>query len=101
MTDYDDTHENKSPSSGREQRRVTKAPDYVGYTLKDRGEGQDPFWMPIGGAWNHEDGKGMTLQLDAAPLDGRVTLREKRREEYQAERSKPRANANRDHGPDR
>lgn len=73
-----------SKEDQKEQQR--SSPHYVGYTVKDRGHGKDPFWLAIGAAWKHEDGKGMTVQLDAAPLDGRLTLREKRREHYETTR---------------
>jgi len=79
MSDHHDDQDTHKP--GR-----TAGPDYVGYTVKDRGEGKEPFWLAIGGAWKHDDGKGMTLMMDAAPLDGRITLREKRREDYEAQR---------------
>lgn len=109
MTTYDDNRDNLMPQSmpqpaptpTRDQRRAARGPDYVGYTLKDRGEGKDPFWLAIGGAWSHDDGRGLTLQLDAAPLDGKVTLREKRRAEYEAKRSQPSTASNRDYGPQR
>lgn len=90
MADNHDRNDRNSadrPASRDSDRtRSERGPDYVGYTLKDRGEGQEPFWLAIGAAWKHEDGKGMTLHMDAAPLDGRLTLREKRREEYEKSR---------------
>lgn len=39
-------------------------------------EGKKPFWMKIGAAWAHGDGKGYNLQLDALPLTGRIVVRE-------------------------
>jgi hypothetical protein len=34
------------------------------------------FWTRLGAAWNHEDGGGMTLQLDLMPVaGGRIVLR--------------------------
>lgn len=34
------------------------------------------FWTRIGAAWDHEDAKVMTLQLDFMPVgDGRIVLR--------------------------
>jgi hypothetical protein len=49
-------------------------PDYRAYLVK--GEKEKAFWQPIGAAWAHTDGKGITINLDALPLDGRITLRE-------------------------
>lgn len=51
-----------------------KAPSHVAYQVRDR-EGSKSFWTRIGAAWAHADGKGFTIQLEAVPLDGRVTLR--------------------------
>ena len=39
------------------------------------GDGKAAIWTPIGAAWPNKDGKGFNIQLDAVPLDGRVTLR--------------------------
>lgn len=51
-----------------------KTPSHVAYQVRDR-EGQKGIWTRIGSVWPHADGKGFTAQLDAVPLDGRVTLR--------------------------
>jgi len=51
-----------------------KLPTHIAYTVEER-EGKKPFWQRIGGAWAHGDGRGLTLQLAAMPLDGRITLR--------------------------
>ena len=53
----------------------TSSPDFVVYTVKERGQGQDPFWLRIGAAWANKDGKGFNVQLDALPLNGRLVLR--------------------------
>ena len=50
------------------------APSLVAYQVREVKEGKD-FWTRIGSAWSHKDGKGFTVQLDAVPLDGRITLR--------------------------
>lgn len=65
-----------------------KGPDYIAYTVRDRGQDKDAAWNRVGAAWSHRDGKGYDLQLDATPVDGRVTLREQRREEFKEQRSK-------------
>ena len=59
----------------------TSSPDYVVYTVKERGQGQDPFWLRIGAAWANKDGKGFNVQLDALPLNGRLVLRVPKEEE--------------------
>jgi len=62
-------------------------PDYIAYSVRDRGQDKDAAWNRVGAAWQHRDGKGYDVQLDATPVDGRVTLREQRREEYREARS--------------
>ncbi len=52
----------------------SKAPTHVAYQVRDR-TGAKGFWTRVGSAWPHADGKGFTVQLDAVPLDGRITLR--------------------------
>lgn len=54
--------------------QTSKTPTHVAYQVRDR-EGQKGFWTRIGTAWAHADGKGFNIQLEAAPLDGRVVLR--------------------------
>jgi hypothetical protein len=35
----------------------------------------DSSWSRIGSAWQHKDGKGLNITLDAVPVSGRVVLR--------------------------
>lgn len=53
---------------------ASKAPSHIAYQIRDR-EGKKGFWTRIGSVWPHADSKGFTIQLEAMPLDGRVTLR--------------------------
>jgi len=53
---------------------TSKAPSHVAYQVRER-EGGKGFWTRIGSAWPHADGKGFSIQIDAVPLDGRITLR--------------------------
>lgn len=53
---------------------AAKAPTHTVYQVRDR-NGQKGFWTRIGSAWPHADGKGFNVQIDAVPLDGRITLR--------------------------
>lgn len=52
---------------------------YRAYTILERGEEHDDFWMQIGAAFAHKDGDGLDIILDAVPIpkDGkiRITLR--------------------------
>ncbi len=62
------------------------APTHVAYQVKNR-EGQKAIWSRIGGAWPHADGQGFNIQLDAVPIDGRVTLRiPSEKDEWSADR---------------
>ena len=54
--------------------RKPKAPSHYAYVVRDR-EGQKGFFTKIGAAWANNDGRGFSIQLDAVPLDGRITLR--------------------------
>ncbi len=56
------------PTSGN------RTPSHVAYQVRDR-EGKKGFWTRIGSAWAHADGKGFNIQVEAVPLDGRITLR--------------------------
>jgi hypothetical protein len=51
-----------------------KAPSHIAYQVRDR-DGEASIFTRIGAAWPHKDSKGFNIQLDAVPLDGRVTLR--------------------------
>jgi hypothetical protein len=64
----DDTKTTETPAAGGNR------PTHIAYQIRD---GKDEgIWTRIGAAWRHKDGKGFNLQLDAVPLDGRITLRE-------------------------
>ena len=54
--------------------KASKAPTHIAYQVRERNQGES-FWTRIGAAWSHNDGKGFTIQIDAVPLDGRITLR--------------------------
>lgn len=51
-----------------------KSPSHIAYHVRDR-DGGKGFFTRIGAAWAHADGSGFNIQLDVAPLDGRITLR--------------------------
>lgn len=44
--------------------------------ITKQGEGEKAFWLEIGASFEHEDGQGFTIALQALPLDGRAVLRE-------------------------
>jgi hypothetical protein len=51
-------------------------PVFIAYTAKRAKSGKRPVWTRIGQAYPHDSGAGLTLVLDAMPLDGRVILLE-------------------------
>ena len=53
---------------------ASKAPTHVAYTVRDL-DNDRSFWTRIGSTWAHGDGNGFSIQLDAMPFDGRITLR--------------------------
>lgn len=50
-------------------------PAYRAFTTTKRPDDQKDFWIPIGAAFMHRDGLGLSLVLQAMPLDGRVVMR--------------------------
>ena len=50
-------------------------PDYEVFTVKDLGDDKKAIWTKIGSGWTHKDGEGINLQLDAIPVDGKLSIR--------------------------
>ena len=57
------------------EKEQPKQPTHRAYSVIKR-EGQDDFWLNIGLAFPHKDGKGLNVVLQAFPLDGKIVLRE-------------------------
>jgi hypothetical protein len=53
---------------------ASNRPTHAAWWVKER-EGKKDEWRKIGVAWNHGDGKGISISLDLQPLDGRIVLR--------------------------
>jgi hypothetical protein len=67
----------------KETKRETQPPSLIAYHVTERGE--KSYWTRIGAAWDHEDAKGLTVQLDLMPMNGgRIVLREPAADEEQA-----------------
>ena len=59
----------------QDKKRNRRSPALIAYHVAERGE--NGFWTRIGAAWDHDDGKGFTVQLDLVPAsEGRFVLRE-------------------------
>ena len=52
-----------------------RQPTHRAYSVIHR-EGQDDFWLNVGLAFPHKDGKGFNIMLQAYPLDGKIVCRE-------------------------
>jgi hypothetical protein len=52
-----------------------KQQKYRAYSVIRR-EGQDDFWLNLGLMFEHKDGKGFNIMLQALPLDGKIVCRE-------------------------
>lgn len=50
-------------------------PTHRAYVVVKR-EGADDFWINVGAAFAHQDGKGFNIMLQALPVDGKIVLRE-------------------------
>ena len=60
--------------------RETTPPALIAWHVAERGENK--FWNRTEAAWEHEDGEGLTLQLDLLPVTGgRIVLRVPKQEE--------------------
>lgn len=65
----------RNRNQDRKPQREAQAPALIAWHVAERGE--KSFWTRIGVAWDHEDAKGLTLQLDLVPVGGgRIILRE-------------------------
>lgn len=51
----------------------SRTPSHRVYTVK--GNGDTARWIEIGAAWANADGKGLSVTLDAFPVDGRLVIR--------------------------
>lgn len=62
-------------TSRKAKSRETQPPALIAYHVSERGE--KSYWTRIGAAWDHDDTKGLTVQLDLVPVkNGRIVLRE-------------------------
>jgi hypothetical protein len=66
--------------------KETKLPTHRAYSVIRR-EGQDDFWLNVGLAFAHKDGKGFNIMLQAFPLDGKIVCREVSEDDNTGERS--------------
>ncbi len=51
-----------------------RMPDFRAFTVIKK-DGQKDIWLDIGAAFQHRDGVGINILLQATPLDGKIVLR--------------------------
>jgi hypothetical protein len=60
------------PASARNQGALkmasTQQPAYRAFTVIERGDGKEAFWLPIGAAFRHQSGDGLNVILQALPV---------------------------------
>lgn len=56
---------------------TTNRPTHTAYSVRDYQKGSETKsqWSAIGIAWQHRDGQGFDIVLDAIPVNGRIALR--------------------------
>lgn len=50
-----------------------KAPDFLAWHVANKGD--KAYWTKVGVAWFHRDRKGLSLQMEVIPINGRIVLR--------------------------
>jgi hypothetical protein len=77
-------------------------PSHRCFVVEDRegANGKEAYWLKIGSAWPHKDGKGFNLQLAALPANGgRIVLREFTEEDAAGEDGKSATSPNKGRQP--
>jgi hypothetical protein len=71
------------------------------FTIIDKGEGKDAFWLKVGAAWENKDGS-WNIVLDALPVNGTLNMRDPYEEKDQRDNdSRERGRSNDRGGGDR
>lgn len=50
-------------------------PAFIVYAVTDKEGAEKSYWTRLGAAFEHRDGEGYSIILDALPVNGRLTLR--------------------------
>jgi hypothetical protein len=77
------------------EKEQPKPPSHRAYSVIRR-EGQDDFWLNLGLAFPHKDGKGFNIVLQAFPLDGKIVCREVGDDDHTAEADRRSEHGSRD-----
>ncbi len=57
----------------------TNAPNFIAWHVTEKGD--NSFWHRVGAAWYHRDKKGLSLQLEVVPINGKIVLREPKQDQ--------------------
>ena len=71
---------------------MTNKPEYIIYGVETKGVGKNAksFWTNIGAAWNHDDGKGLSVSLNYIPINGiEIVMRKPEEKVEEEEQSTP------------
>jgi hypothetical protein len=70
----------RAEPNNRKEPIMSNKPVLYAYAVKDRGRNRQAIWTRVGAAWPHEKGNGLTLELEAFPVNGRIVLTEPKQE---------------------
>lgn len=78
---------------------ASKMPSHLAYTVRESKDGKS-YFNRVGSAFQHKDGQGFNVELDATPVNGRLTLRtlKERLDERRGGTAGRTANAERENG---
>ena len=68
--------------------KESRQPTHKAFSVIKR-EGKEDYWLDIGVALPHKDGRGFTVKLQAIPLDGKIVCRENAEREEPADTVTP------------
>lgn len=56
-------------------KKASRQPLYHAFCVIEGGRGQRDYWTRIGAAFTHENSDGLSILLDALPINGKIVLR--------------------------
>jgi hypothetical protein len=62
-------------------RNSSKLPSHEVFVTREVPGRERKRWTKIGAAWQHEDGKGFNILLEAHPIGNQIVIRERREED--------------------
>ncbi|NEO33493.1 MAG: hypothetical protein F6K36_24325 [Symploca sp. SIO3C6] len=67
-------------NGNKESTSTKKKPTHEVFQVIDAG-GDNKYWNRIGAAWLHDDEAGVSVVLNAVPIDGRLVIRKAKQKE--------------------